>query len=679
MPNGVVDQFTYNNVNQLTKETEDGPGNTPISEYDYTYRPDGLEATATEDFWFADNGQNVEVTNNIAYTYDALDRLTDEAFVTNAERILGLDPSLPSDVRQWESFNDQYFYDLDSNQVEKTTELAGTQTPDETITSTYDANDRLLQQVDTTASGSTTTNFSYDNTEQTAETVYSGTPSALGTIQSSQQCQYDLQGRMTGVTITTYTNGATSEIEQLTYGYDDNGNRISALDQIDTNADGTWDSQMLTEYLNDDNNLTGYSQVVRETQSDATNGQVQQVVEYAIGPRQVSQTMTTYTNGQPGTPSTLHFGYDGHGSVRVLFSAGGVLATVGGIRQLFNFDAYGNAVGFTLQLAATTLLYSGQQTDIATGLQYLRARYYNSSTGAFESLDSYKGDQTTPISLNKYVYATSDPVNGIDPSGDAVYFVERRLSMKFGDLAWKATFGHGFLLFTDPKNDTGKGDPYTSGATITDSFSFHPYIWSYWSEESRNIASGAYGVPGVPGRVWERHPDDMTTKARGIPYRTFLVTTDPVAQDTLLNYINGWIRSMPVGYELGDPKPDTSGTDPDNEIGSLAHVAAPTDAVYYSLLEQNCVWWATIMLKQSKIDVPATVDRAIETFEGGTTGGAAVIKGDRSASDVGTIASPSAWYRASIWGVVGGYTSVGSYVSSAAASVGSYIGSWFGT
>jgi YD repeat-containing protein len=242
LPNGVVDQFTYNNMNRLTKETQDGPGNTPIAEYDYTYRADGLEATETDDFWFTNNGQNVEVTNNISYTYDALDRLTDEAFVTNAEEILGLDPSLPSNVRQWESFNDQYFYDLDSNQVEKTTELAGDQTPDETVTSTYDANDRLLQQLDTTAASSTTTAYSYDNTEQTAETVYSGTPSDLGTIQSSQQYQYDLQGRMTGVTITTYTNGAASQIEQLTYGYDDNGMRVSALDQVDTDADGTWDT-----------------------------------------------------------------------------------------------------------------------------------------------------------------------------------------------------------------------------------------------------------------------------------------------------------------------------------------------------------------------------------------------------------------------------------------------------
>lgn len=40
-PNGVVDQYTYNNVNELTEETETGPGNAPIAEYQYSYRPDG--------------------------------------------------------------------------------------------------------------------------------------------------------------------------------------------------------------------------------------------------------------------------------------------------------------------------------------------------------------------------------------------------------------------------------------------------------------------------------------------------------------------------------------------------------------------------------------------------------------------------------------------------------------
>jgi RHS repeat-associated protein len=450
LPNGVVDQFTYNTMNRLTEETENGPGSTPIAEYDYTYRADGLKATASEDFWFANNGQQVEVTNNISYTYDALNRLIDEAFVTNADAILGLDSGLPSDVRQWESFNDQYTYDLDSNQVEKSIELAGHQTPDETIASSYDVNDRILQQVDTTASGSTTTNFSYNNTEQTSQSVYSGTSIALGTIQSSQDYQYDLQGRTSGVTITNYTNGTASRVEQLTYGYDDSGIRVSALDQLSNTANGTWNAQTLTEYLNDPNNLTAYSQVVRETQSDPTTGQVQQVVEYTIGPLQISQTTTAYTNGQPGTPSTLAFGYDGHGSVRVLLNTAGAIATVAGVRQLFNYDAYGNAIGFEIALVATTLLYSGQQTDVATGLQYLRARYYDPNTATFTSLDSYGGNTMSPLSYNKYLYAQGDPITYDDPSGRDVDLAALDLDAAFDPEAWLPPPGAARYVGTGP-------------------------------------------------------------------------------------------------------------------------------------------------------------------------------------------------------------------------------------
>jgi hypothetical protein len=48
-------------------------------------------AAETDDFWFASNGQNVEVTNNITYTYDALDRLAtfeDEADYQAFEKAL---------------------------------------------------------------------------------------------------------------------------------------------------------------------------------------------------------------------------------------------------------------------------------------------------------------------------------------------------------------------------------------------------------------------------------------------------------------------------------------------------------------------------------------------------------------------------------------------------------------
>ena len=73
-------------------------------------------------------------------------------------------------------------------------------------------------------------------------------------------------------------------------------------------------------------------------------------------------------------------------------------------------------MGFDPSTAATTFLYSGEQTD-ATGLQYLRARYYNPATGRFNRLDPFSGDMQDPQSLHKYLYCHADPVMGLDPSG----------------------------------------------------------------------------------------------------------------------------------------------------------------------------------------------------------------------------------------------------------------------
>ncbi|MDY0165550.1 MAG: RHS repeat-associated core domain-containing protein, partial [Thermoguttaceae bacterium] len=52
-----------------------------------------------------------------------------------------------------------------------------------------------------------------------------------------------------------------------------------------------------------------------------------------------------------------------------------------------------------------------------TGLQYLRARYYNPATGRFTRLDPFAGNLNDPQSLHKYLYCHADPVMGVDPSG----------------------------------------------------------------------------------------------------------------------------------------------------------------------------------------------------------------------------------------------------------------------
>ena len=66
---------------------------------------------------------------------------------------------------------------------------------------------------------------------------------------------------------------------------------------------------------------------------------------------------------------------------------------------------------------STLHMYSGEYTDIETGQQYLRARYYDPATGRFNRLDPFAGNMRDPQSLHKYAYGHGDPINNVDPTG----------------------------------------------------------------------------------------------------------------------------------------------------------------------------------------------------------------------------------------------------------------------
>lgn len=112
--------------------------------------------------------------------------------------------------------------------------------------------------------------------------------------------------------------------------------------------------------------------------------------------------------------------HDGHGSTRVLLDGNETDAAFM-VLQRYAYEAFGNMLGdngmVQASAALTTLLFSGEQTD-ATGLQYLRARYYNPSSGRFNRLDPFAGNLLDPQSLHKYLYTHADPVNNIDPTGE---------------------------------------------------------------------------------------------------------------------------------------------------------------------------------------------------------------------------------------------------------------------
>jgi RHS repeat-associated protein len=66
-------------------------------------------------------------------------------------------------------------------------------------------------------------------------------------------------------------------------------------------------------------------------------------------------------------------------------------------------------------------LFAGEQFDEVLDQYFLRARYYNQASGRFTQQDTWMGRNIDPITLNKYLYANSDPVFYTDPTGNSPF------------------------------------------------------------------------------------------------------------------------------------------------------------------------------------------------------------------------------------------------------------------
>ena len=88
----------------------------------------------------------------------------------------------------------------------------------------------------------------------------------------------------------------------------------------------------------------------------------------------------------------------------------------GAITKSYKYDAFGVEQNID-DSDSNAFRYCGEYYDAETGTIYLRARYYNPSTGRFISRDSYAGNTGAPLSLNLYTYCQNNPIIAIDPSG----------------------------------------------------------------------------------------------------------------------------------------------------------------------------------------------------------------------------------------------------------------------
>lgn len=122
---------------------------------------------------------------------------------------------------------------------------------------------------------------------------------------------------------------------------------------------------------------------------------------------------TSYISGPYGLPleqitasgRVLYYHHDQLGSTRLLTTSKGTVAAT------YTYDAYGNPTVKTGGVT-TPFGYAGQYTDAESGLQYLRARYYDPSTGQFLSRDPL-----VALTQSAYGYGGGDPLDTVDQSG----------------------------------------------------------------------------------------------------------------------------------------------------------------------------------------------------------------------------------------------------------------------
>jgi RHS repeat-associated protein len=82
--------------------------------------------------------------------------------------------------------------------------------------------------------------------------------------------------------------------------------------------------------------------------------------------------------------------------------------STGAVVKTYQYDAYGSVRSQT-GTQPNEFTFTGEQVD-SSGLQYLRARYYDGATGRFVGRD--------PLPLmQRYAYVGGNPVNLTDPSG----------------------------------------------------------------------------------------------------------------------------------------------------------------------------------------------------------------------------------------------------------------------
>ncbi|MCS6861763.1 MAG: hypothetical protein NZT92_15775 [Abditibacteriales bacterium] len=286
----------------------------------------------------------------------------------------------------------------------------------------YDANDNRLHlyEIDANNNRTATETYAYDELSRLTSVTYKDN--------FTQTYTFDKVGNRLTKTesgnTTTYTYNSVNELtssSEGSYTYDANGNTL-------TDAQGrsyVWDQQNRLKQVTKNGVTTTFTYRADGLRASKTVNEVTTHYVYdgqtVVGEIRSDGTSSWYTPGPSGYISRTDldnqenvtnkewFVYDGLGSCRAMVKPN-AQGTEAVLVARYDYDVYGKV---RTQSGSSSNRFKyvaaiGHPTDEESGLIYMRARYYEPTTGRFVSGDPGMDG------VNWYVYAVDNPVNMVD-------------------------------------------------------------------------------------------------------------------------------------------------------------------------------------------------------------------------------------------------------------------------